>query len=316
MTTADVFDASRFTPGNKIVTYLRLGKARIYHHAHGWILALLLLQMDGLLTGRTVLAMALSLVMLLAIQWSAAASDDIGGYRDGVDAQNYAGRPYRTVVKKPLITGALTEREAVRFAVGAWLTGVAAGVATALTMEGETPPLAVALLLLAQVCAVQYSIGIKLSYRPLGLEFVILYTIGCTALMPYWFVAGSLNGEILLTSAMMGTWFLLVVSYGNASDREGDAAVSRRTLAVLLPPAWFSAALHFFFACSVALLTLMFTVTRFESWLFVFVIPVIAMQAAQLYYGAYRKELRKARFMGLLSLDAGFVGLAIAFLLS
>jgi 1,4-dihydroxy-2-naphthoate octaprenyltransferase len=316
MTTADEFDISRFTPGSKIVSYLRLGKARIYHHVHGWVLASLLLWLDGQVNGRTAVAMALTLVMLLAIQWSAAASDDLGGYRDGCDAQNYAGRPYRTVVKKPLITGALTEREAVRFAVVVWLVGVAAGLAAAYTVGWKTPLVAIALLLFAQVCAVQYSMGIKLSYRPLGLEFVILYTIGCTALMPYWFVAASLNREILITSALMGLWFLLVVSYGNASDREGDAAVGRRTLAVLLPPAWFKAALHLFVVCSMALLTLLFTVTRFEPALSVCAIPVVALHLAQLYYGAYREELRKARFMGLLSLDAGFIGLAVAFLLS
>jgi 1,4-dihydroxy-2-naphthoate polyprenyltransferase len=67
---------------------------------------------------------------------------------------------------------------------------------------------------------------------------------------------------------------------------------------------------------SLVLLILMFTVTRFDSALFLLVLPVIGMHVAQLYYGAYRHELRKARFMGLLSLDAGFIGLAVAFLLS
>lgn len=316
MTTIEQRSTARMGPGTKIASYLRLGKARIYHHAHGWVLASLLLWLDGLVNAGTAVAMGLMLVMLLASQWSAGASDDIGGWRDGCDAQNYAGRPDSTVIKKPLVTGALTERQAVRFAVTSWLVGVLAGLAAAYAMDWKTPVAAIVLLLFAQICAVQYSTGIKLSYRPLGLEFVIIYTIGCTALMPYWFIAGSLTPEILITSALMGVWFLLVVSYGNASDREGDAAVSRKTLAVLLPPRWFKVALHLFFAGSLALLSLMFTVTRFDPALSPLVLPAVALHSAQLYYGAYRQELRKARFVGLLSLDAGFVGLAIIFLLS
>ncbi|QFZ20669.1 UbiA family prenyltransferase [Saccharothrix syringae] len=310
MTTART--AAPTTVGSRIATYLRLGKARIYHHVYGWVLAALLLVRDGPVSARQLLALALLLVMVLATQWSAAAADDIGGHRDGSDARNYAGRPPLTVVKKPLVTGALTEREAVRFAVWTWIVGVAAGIAAAVLVSA--PPLAVAVLLVAQVVAVQYSLGLKLSYRPLGLEGTILFTIACTALAPYWIAAGRVEPEILLMSLLVGLWFLLVVSYGNASDRAGDAEVGRRTMAVTLPPTAFAAVLHLFCLASAGTLALLFTTTRFSPVLAFTAVPVVVLHVFQLYYGVYRRELRKARFMGLLTVDLGCLGLVAALL--
>lgn len=300
----------------KVVEYLRLGKARIYHHAYGWLLAALLLRLDGLVTSATALSLVLMLVMVLATQWAGGASDDLGGFRDGSDARNYAGRPARTMAKKPLLTGALSESEAVRFGVVCWTVGIAATVLAAFFMDGTTPAIAVVLLLLVQIAAVQYSIGLKLSYRPSGLEVTIFFVLGSTALMPYWFVAGRLNAEILLTSALVGLWFLMVVCYGNASDRAGDSSVSRRTLAVLLPPTGYRVVLAVLFAASVTLLTALFATTRIEPWLAFAVLPLAVLQAVQLYYGAGRADWRRARFLGLMSLDLGCVGLALAFLFS
>ncbi|MFE4635571.1 UbiA family prenyltransferase [Streptomyces sp. NPDC056773] len=320
MHSAEVFDPARFMPGSglayRTATYLRLGKARIYHHVHGWILACLLLWRDDAVDGRAAVVLALSLVMLLTMQWGAAAFDDIGGFRDGVDQRNYSGRPYLTVVKKPLVTGALTEREAVRFAYGASLAGLAACLLAALVAGGTAAALAAGLMVFAQVCSVQYSLGAKLSYQPLGQEFVVFTALLCTALVPYGLAAGSAGREILLVSALMGLWFLLVIAYGSWSDREGDAAGGRRTLAVVLPLHWFRFYLHLLAALSVLLLALLFTATRLDGRLAVCAVPVVVLQGVQLYYGAHRQELRRARFLGLLSLDAGLAGLAAAILLS
>src|SRR2546423_8581449 len=129
--------------GAKVMAFLRLGKARIYHHAYGWLLAVLLLRLDGLVTKQMAAAIALLLLMVEATQFAGGAWDDIGGYRDGSDARNYAGRPRRTVAKKPLLTGALTEREAVVFGVVCWLVGVSATLAAASTLDGRAPLVAV-----------------------------------------------------------------------------------------------------------------------------------------------------------------------------
>lgn len=316
MTATSAPSVARVPIGTKIVGFLQLGKTRIYHHAYGWLLAVLLLSLDGLATTGTAAALAMLLVMVQTGQWSGGAWDDIGGFRDGSDARNYAGRPRRTVAKKPLLTGVLTEPEAVVFGIACWVVSVIAMLLAVYLLDGRVPLVAVLLMLAVQIAAVQYSAGLKLSYRPLGLELTIFFVIGSIALMPYWFVAGSLNREILIVSALFGLWFLMVVNYGNASDRDGDRSVGRHTLAVMLPPERFRIVLVLLLAAEVTLLTLLFTVTRINPVLALAMVPVVALHSVQLYHGIRGKDWRKARLLGLLSLDAGCLGLAVALLLS
>ncbi|MEJ8642041.1 UbiA family prenyltransferase [Streptomyces sp. MS1.HAVA.3] len=306
--------AASIRPRPKIVSYLRLSKARMYHYIYGWTLGLLLLRSDGFASAGTLLALACLLVGTLAIQWSASAADDVSGFLNGSDARNYAGRPLVTMVRKPLLTGALALPEAVRFAVIAWISGMLAISLAVGVLDWRVPLPALVVAFGVPVLAVQYSCGIKLSYRPLGLESTIFFTGACTVLMPYWFAAGTVSRETLLVSALFGLWLLLVVSYGNASDRVGDAAVSRKTLAVVLPPLWFAVVLHVLVAANAALLVLLFTTTRLNAAFIVLSAPAVALQLAQLYYGVYRRELRKARFLVLISIDLGFLGLATALL--
>lgn len=316
MTATSASRADRTPLTTKALGYVQLGKVRIYHHAYGWILALLLLRLDGRVGGDTAAALALTLLMVLATQWAGGAADDLGGYRDGSDARNYAGRPATTVAKKPLLTGVLTESEAVRFGIVMWVIAVAAGLAAVATLDGTAPLAAVLVMLVGQIASVQYSIGLKLSYLPAGLEVTIFYVIGCIGLVPYWLIAGHVTAEALLTAALVGVWFLLIVSYGNASDRVGDSEVSRHTLAVLLPMGAFKVYLALLFALSVTLLALLFTTTRFDLALGLTAVPVVVLHAVQLHYGAGKEEWRKARFIGLSSVDLGCLGLALAFLLA
>jgi 1,4-dihydroxy-2-naphthoate octaprenyltransferase len=315
MTTLDTPRTARPTLAVKTAAYLRLGKARIYHHEYGWLLALLLLRLDGLASRHTAPALVLLLAMVVAVHWAGGAADDLGGFRDGSDARNYAGRPPRTVAKKPLLTGALTETQAVRFGVICWVIGVACGVLAVASLGWASRVTPLILLLAAQICAVQYSVGLKLSYRPLGLELAIFYMMSCLTLMPYWLVAGRVTGMVLYTSALMGVWFLMVVCYGNASDRRGDAEVSRYTLAVLLPPAAYPVVLALLAAASAALVCLLFGTTRLHPVLIVTMAPLLILQAVQLYYGV-RANWRRARFLGLMSLDLGCLGLALALILA
>jgi len=278
----------------KAVSFLRLGKARVYHYVYGWALGVLLLHADGLLTAGLLPSLICLLAGTLAIQWSASAADDIRGFLNGHDARNYAGRPLVTRVRKPLLTGALTVVEAKRFAVAAFCSGMLAFTLATCLQPGPVPLPALVIAFGAPVVGVQYSCGLKLSYRPLGLEATILLTGAVTVLMPYWFASGTLTSEVVLVSALFGLWLLLVVSYGNASDRTGDAAVRRRTHA--------------------GLLVLLFTTTRMDSACMALSASVVALQLAQLYYGVYRRELRKARFLVLLSIDVGTAALATAIL--
>lgn len=306
--------AASIRPRPKIVSYLRLSKARMYHYIYGWTLGLLLLRSDGFASAGTLLALACLLIGTLAIQWSASAADDVSGFLNGSDARNYAGRPLVTMVRKPLLTGALALPEAVRFAVIAWISGMLAISLAVGVLDWRVPLPALVVAFGVPALAVQYSCGLKLSYRPLGLESTIFFTGACTVLMRYWFAAGTVSRETLLVSALFGLWLLLVVSYGNASDRVGDAAVSRKTLAVVLPPLWFAVVFHVLVAANAALLVLLFTTTRLSAGFIVLSAPAVALQLAQLYYGVYRLELRKARFLVLISIDLGFLGLATALL--
>lgn len=67
-------------------------------------------------------------------------------------------------------------------------------------------------------------------------------------------------------------------------------------------------------AVNAVLLVLLFTTTRLNAGFIVLSAPAVALQLAQLYYGVYRHELRKARFLVLISIDLGFLGLATALL--
>ncbi|WP_371749941.1 UbiA family prenyltransferase [Streptomyces sp. NBC_01283] len=303
------------TSGPKIASYLRLGKARVYHYVYGWALGVLLLHADDLTAPGVLPSLVCVLAGTLAVQWSASAADDVSGFLNGHDARNYQGRPLVTRIRKPLLTGALTVREAKTFTAATFTFGMLALTAAALLPPGPVSWPAVVVALGVPVLGVQYSCGIKLSYRPLGLEATILITGAYTVLMPYWCASGTLTREVLLVSAVFGLWLLLVVSYGNASDRVGDAAVRRRTLAVLLPPRWFAFLLHLLVVGHAGLLVVLFAATRMDPAYLVCSAPVVALQLAQVYYGVYRGEVRKARFLVLLSIDAGTAALAAAILL-
>ncbi|MFF2191376.1 prenyltransferase [Streptomyces sp. NPDC058157] len=299
----------------RIISYLRLGKARMYHYVYGWALGLLLLRSEGFLddVGRQdAFALVCVLVATLAVQWSAAAADDVTGYLNGSDEHNYRGRPAVTRIRKPLITGELSLPQAVGFALVTGIVGVVAIPVGAGVLGSRVPALTLVVVLAVQALGVQYSCGIRLSYRPLGLESAILVTGACTVITPYWIVAGTISREALLVGSVFGLWLLLVVSYGNASDRSGDAAVGRRTLAVMLPPPWFAVGLHALVAVHAVLLAVLFGTTSLRPGALVFAAPVLVLNLVQLWYGVYKRRLRTARFLVLLSIDLGSAGLAAA----
>lgn len=299
----------------KVSAFLRLGKARVYQHGYGLLLAALLLGHEGRLRAADGLALALMLLALYAFQYATAGADDIGGFRDGSDAANYTGRPAFTVAKKPLLTGELTEREAMRFVVACFAVGVASGPVALWLLDGDVPTGALVVFVVALASCVQYSMGLKISYRPLGLETQVFLTTGVLVLLPYWAIAGELNRMSVLVSAIFGSWFLLVVAHGNASDRDGDADVGRRTLAVMLPDRAFRAVLVSLFVLSTALVLALFTTTTLRPALLVALVPLVAVHVAQQWAGALGQDWRKARYLGLVSLDVGCLGLGAALLL-
>ncbi|MGH1551962.1 hypothetical protein ACRAWF_06805 [Streptomyces sp. L7] len=89
-------------------------------HYFGLFLAWLLLDRATLERPGTTPAMLLFLLGSAAIVACACAADDVAGYRNGSDAINYQeGETLRDIRKKPLLSGAVTERQAIGFAVSA-----------------------------------------------------------------------------------------------------------------------------------------------------------------------------------------------------
>jgi 1,4-dihydroxy-2-naphthoate octaprenyltransferase len=302
----------------KLYAYAQLGKIRVYHHLYEWLLVVLLLRMDSSRPDGWFTASILVLVLIVSAQAAACAADDITGYRDGSDAENFrkgsTGEGPK-MLPKPLVSGVLTEREALVFAVGATVVGTVAllGAFTALDWDVALGAPIASLLVLA--LTIQYSSGIKFSYRPGGAEFHIFIVNAALLILPYWAIAGHLTTEAVLLGALAGVWFVLVVGWGNVRDREGDAAVNRRTLAVVAPKPYrvFLVALYF---AGVVLAVLPFALDLLDPVGLLCVVPHLVLGAAQMYYGAIRDNAYLSMWLGFRYIDAGGFGFAAAILLS
>ena len=310
--------AKRVDLPGKLKGFVQLAKLRVYYHAYEWLIAALLLNLQGFRPPGTIASLILFLVAMFAVQAAACAVDDIIGFRDGSDVENYRQNDLlpqpRKLLPKPLLTGALTERASIVFAAVAAVTATAAAVGSLLVVDA--PAAAPLGYLVVLVCAVQYSWGLKLSYRPGGLEFVIIVVNAATILLPYWWIAHRVTTSAALLSAVVCLWTLLVISYGNAADRDGDEASGRRTIAVLAGPRVYQVYLAVLYLASVALNVLPFALGLLRPIGILFIVPLLAMQTAQLYWGVIRGDARRAMKIGMRCYDLGGLGFAAAILLT
>ncbi|HEX3786188.1 MAG TPA: UbiA family prenyltransferase [Pseudonocardiaceae bacterium] len=302
----------------KLKGFVQLAKLRVYYHAYEWLIAALLLNMQGIRPPGAIASLILFLVAMFAVQAAACAVDDIIGFRDGSDVENYRQNDLlpqpRKLLPKPLLTGALTERESMVFAAVAAVTATIAAVGSLLVVDAPAAsPLGYVIVL---ACAVQYSWGLKLSYRPGGLEFVIIVVNAATILLPYWWIAHRVTLGAAIMSAVVCGWTLLVISYGNAADRDGDEASGRRTIAVLAGPRTYQAYLVLVYLVSVTLNVLPFALGLLRPIGILFVLPLLAMQTVQLYWGVIRGDARRAMKLGMRCYDLGGLGFACAILLT
>jgi 1,4-dihydroxy-2-naphthoate octaprenyltransferase len=219
------------------------------------------------------------------------------------------------MLPKPLVAGTLTEREVIVFAVGATLVGAAALLGAFASLDWDVSVGAPIASLLVLALTIQYSSGIKFSYWPGGAEFHIFIVNAALLVLPYWAIAGDLPTVVILLGLLAGAWFVLVVGWGNVRDREGDAAVDRRTWAVVAPKTYpvFLVALY---VVSVVLAVLPFALDYLEPVGLLFVVPLLALATAQMYFGAFRKNAALAMWLGFRCIDAGGIGFAAAILLS
>lgn len=291
---------------------LRLSKVRVFQHYFGLVLAWLLLSPEALARPGATAAMFLFLLGSVAIVACACASDDIAGFRDGSDLMNYrSDEKLRDIRAKPLLTGTVTERQALVFAAGSGVVALLAGTAAFWVLGWDSPLSSYVLYLLGFVFSVQYSVGLKVSYRRGGGETLLCLATAAGLLAPFLAVNREWTWPAVAQALLLGIWLVMVSSYSNVNDVAGDRMAGRRTLAVTTGGALQSAAMTVFFLISAGLLTALAFTDGWPSWLLLAAFPATVLHAAQLYQGPVRRRWLRARKLGLIAYNLGFVGIAV-----
>jgi 1,4-dihydroxy-2-naphthoate octaprenyltransferase len=166
----------------------------------------------------------LALVVALALQVAVNYANDYSDGRRGTDADRVG--PMRLVG-----SGAATPRQVLVAALLAF--GVAAGAGLALAALSSW--WLVALGAVCMVAAWLYTGGpIPYGYRALGEVFVFVF-FGPVAVVGTTFVqTGAVEGLAVVASLTPGLQIVALLVVNNLRDRAGDAAVGKRTLAVVL----------------------------------------------------------------------------------
>jgi 1,4-dihydroxy-2-naphthoate octaprenyltransferase len=290
-----------------------LSKIRVFQHYFGLVLAWLLLSPETLRRPETTPAMLLFLLGSAAIVACACSADDIVGFRNGSDAMNYkAGETLRDIRRKPLLSGAVSERQAVAFSLISGVVAVLAGAAAFWRLRWDAPITAYVLYAAGFVLSVQYSAGLKISFHRGGGEALLCLSTAAGLLAPYVAVNGRWSAPAVIEALLLGLWLVMVSSCSNVNDAEGDGKVGRRTLAVSTSRRALQATMVAFFAISVGLIVaLTFSAARWPLWTPLAALPAVAVHAAQLYHGPGRGRWLQARKLGLLAYNLGFLGIGI-----
>lgn len=285
------------TPVAKWSAYARLAKLDVFDYYLSVVLVWSLLvpavrfAPDAL---ATIVVFGIGEVALIA---ALVAFDDITGYRDGSDAINYGpDAPARRLARKPLLTNAITESAAIRFA---WTCAAAAAVVwtVAVLVAPQKPLWAVLGTGVTLVIGVQYSWGLKLSYH--GFQELFIAALGWALVLPlYGLLAGSLSGFVVVQALLFGLGPLLFGVYSNTNDIAGDRAISRPTVASLVSVRGnkiFVAAV----SAAEAGLILVPPLLGIAPWWFpLLLLPVIALRATQFVIGMVRGDILRARRLG------------------
>jgi 1,4-dihydroxy-2-naphthoate octaprenyltransferase len=219
----------------RVRDYARLGKLDVYDYYLSVLVALsaaIPLAGFGARQAATVLLFLLGEVLFMVAQ---VALDDYTGYLDGSDIRNYGpDNPLRRRERKPLVAGALTPAQALRFA---WLTAAAGAAVWALVLltAPHTPLWTVGLMVATYVVGLQYSYGLKISYH--GFQEAYLVVLGAAlVLAPLGLFTGQYANFWVVQGILFGFGPLMFGVYSNTNDVEGDRAVNRPTVAALTSP--------------------------------------------------------------------------------
>lgn len=286
--------ASGATVRDTLAAYVRLAKLDIYDYYIGLPLVWTLLPFSVRGEPHTLGLLALILLAEVVVVAAMVGFDDITGYRDGSDAANYSSdAARRRLARKPLVAGTLTEAQALRFAWTATAAGVALWAAV-VAVAPHRPPWAVVLAAVCVVASVQYSWGLKISYR--GFQEIFLVGLGVGwVLVPYGLLTGEVTGLALVQAVLFGFGPMLFGLYSNTNDVAGDRDAGRVTVATMV-----SARAHTAFVVAMTtaqvLLIAGAALTGFAPWwLAAVLVPVVAMRVTHLVIGFAGDILRARR---------------------
>lgn len=283
---------------SKLASYARLAKLDVFDYYLGLLVvlsaALLPLTSFDPAVLPSLLVFGLGEVFVVAAMVSL---DDLTGYRDGSDIANYGpDAPLRKKLRKPLVAGRLTEPEALRFAAITGFAGAALWT-TAILLSPHAPMWTVSLITVTFVISLQYSYGIKLSYR--GFQELFIAGLGWALILaPYGLMTGEFTGFVLVQALLFGMGPLLFGVYSNTNDIEGDRRVGRPTVAALT-----SARGNAVFIAGVSVLEfgigLLASLTGVAPWWFVLLmLPATALRARQYALGFHTGDIMRARRLG------------------
>lgn len=289
---------------------MQLGKFKIVELWLGFLVGVALLGQTRLLhEERSLAILALILIAGIAVIAATCSLDDIVGVRDGVDQANHRDGA-RWGVDKPLLAGRLDERGAFRFV---HLLGVVAllGYGAVLVLAWPLPGWLIATMTAMMLLAVNYSYGLKLSYRGAGEAVIFVGGLG-TVLLPYALVTKTAPPIVIVSAILVGCWHAQVVMFSNTKDATGDRATGRMTIAART-----SALGNKIFIASAFLLFWGFTAFAFAaryipSWYALALAPVWALQVAQLWLGLHREQWLTARLLGFRVLRVGITTLTLS----
>lgn len=295
---AGPFPVGDVRPESKIRSYTRLGKLDVYDYYPSIAVALsaALLPLSKLPPSTPAMC-ALFVVGSVFVIMAMVALDDVTGYRDGSDAANYGpDDPLRNKLRKPLVAGTLTLREALGFGWGTAAVGAllwAAAVASA----PHRPTWALVLIAVLFVVSLQYSYGLKISYH--GFQELFIAGLGVALVVaPYGLAAGRFSWFVLVEGVLFGFGPLMFGVYSNTNDIPGDRAVGRPTVACLASPkgnAVFIGAL----SGAEFLLGAACSATGVAPWWFVlWMLPATALRARQYLIGFRGGDIMRARKLG------------------
>jgi len=293
--------------------FFRLSKVKVFQHYFGLVLAWLMLSPEALHRPGATPAMLLFLAGSAAIVACACSADDIAGFRNGSDAMNYrAHERLRDIRAKPLLSGAVSERQAVAFSVVTGVVAVAAGLAAFWQLRWQAPVAAYVLYIAGFAVSVQYSAGLRISYHRGGAEVLLCLATAAGLLAPFLAVNRHWSVPAVVEALLLGLWLVMVSSCSNVNDAEGDGKAGRRTLAVSTSEAVLKAAMVAFFAASAGLIAVLtFGTARWPLWTPLTALPAIVVHAGQLYHGPGRGRWLEARRLGLIAYNLGFLGIGI-----